>query len=61
MTLHAMRQANANLLLMPVVGMTKPGDFDHYTRVRCHKLIGHHYPPDSGEKTPVARSSRSQS
>jgi len=32
---------------MPVVGMTKPGDFDHYTRVRCHKLIGHHYPPDS--------------
>ena len=47
MTLHAMRQANANLLLMPVVGMTKPGDFDHYTRVRCHKLIGHHYPPDS--------------
>jgi len=47
MTLHAMRQANANLLLLPVVGMTKPGDFDHYTRVRCHKLIGHHYPPDS--------------
>ena len=47
MTLHAMRQAKANLLLMPVVGMTKPGDFDHYTRVRCHKLIGHHYPPDS--------------
>jgi sulfate adenylyltransferase len=47
MTLHAMRQARASLLLMPVVGMTKPGDFDHYTRVRCHKLIGHHYPPDS--------------
>ena len=47
MTLHAMQQANANLLLMPVVGMTKPGDFDHYMRVRCHKLIGHHYPPDS--------------
>ncbi|MCB2167859.1 MAG: bifunctional sulfate adenylyltransferase/adenylylsulfate kinase [Deltaproteobacteria bacterium] len=47
MTLHAMRQANANLLLLPIVGMTKPGDFDHYTRVRCHKLIGHHYPPDS--------------
>jgi len=47
MTLHAMRQAKSNLLLMPVVGMTKPGDFDHYTRVRCHKQIGHHYPPDS--------------
>jgi len=47
MTLHAMRQTGANLLLMPVVGMTKPGDFDHYTRVRCHKAMAHHYPPDS--------------
>jgi sulfate adenylyltransferase len=47
MTLHAMRQAQANLLLMPVVGTTKPGDFDHYTRVRCHKTIERHYPPDS--------------
>ena len=47
MTLHAMREARANLLLMPVVGMTRPGDFDHYIRVRCLKLIGHHYPPDS--------------
>ena len=47
MTLHAMRQTGANLLLMPVVGMTKPGDFDHYTRVRCHRAMAHHYPPDS--------------
>ena len=47
MTLHAMQQAQANLLLLPVVGMTKPGDFDHYTRVRCHRVMEHHYPPDS--------------
>ena len=47
MTLQAMRQAGANLLLLPVVGMTKPGDFDHYMRVRCLKAVAHHYPPDS--------------
>lgn len=47
MTLQAMREANANLLLMPIVGMTKPGDFDHYTRVRCYRAVTCHYPPDS--------------
>jgi sulfate adenylyltransferase len=47
MTLHAMREAKANLLIMPVSGMTKPGDFDHYTRVRCYRKVTHHYPPDS--------------
>ena len=47
MTINAMRQTNANLLLLPIVGMTKPGDFDHYTRMRCYNKIGRHYPPDS--------------
>jgi len=47
MTLHAMRETKANLLIMPVSGMTKPGDFDHYTRVRCYRKVTHHYPPDS--------------
>ncbi|HIC84675.1 MAG TPA: bifunctional sulfate adenylyltransferase/adenylylsulfate kinase [Desulfobacterales bacterium] len=47
MTVRAMRQAKANLLLLPIVGMTKPGDFDHYTRVRCYKSIMRYYPPDS--------------
>ncbi len=47
MTLHAMQAARANLLLMPVVGMTRAGDFDHYTRVRCLQKIASHYPPDS--------------
>jgi sulfate adenylyltransferase len=27
-----------------VVGMTKPGDIDHYTRVRCYQAILPHYP-----------------
>ncbi len=35
------------LLLHPVVGMTKPGDVDHYTRVRTYKaLTENHYPPE---------------
>ena len=47
MTIQAMRTAKANLLILPVVGMTKPGDFDHYTRVRCYRTVTGHYPPDS--------------
>jgi len=47
MTINAMRQARSNLLLLPIAGMTKPGDFDHYTRVRCLRQIVRHYPPDS--------------
>jgi len=47
MTVNAMRQARANLLLLPVVGMTRPGNFDHYTRVRCYRKVVSHYPPDS--------------
>lgn len=47
MTINAMRQAKANLLLLPIAGMTKPGDFDHYTRVRCYRRVVEHYPPDA--------------
>ncbi len=47
MTLQAMRQARANLLILPVAGMTKPGDFDHYTRVRCYRQVVQHYPADA--------------
>ena len=35
------------LLLHPVVGMTKPGDVDHYTRVRTYRaLTERHFPPE---------------
>jgi sulfate adenylyltransferase len=33
------------LLLHPVVGMTKPGDVDHYTRVRTYQALTEHYFP----------------
>ncbi len=47
MTMAAMRLARANLLIMPIVGMTRPGDFDHYTRVRCYRAVERYYPPET--------------
>ena len=44
LTLRAAKEAEANLLIHPVVGMTKPGDVDHYTRVRCYQAIMGGYP-----------------
>ncbi|HJT38059.1 MAG TPA: bifunctional sulfate adenylyltransferase/adenylylsulfate kinase [Actinomycetota bacterium] len=44
LTLRAAREVEASLLVHPVVGMTKPGDVDHYTRVRCYKAIMSSYP-----------------
>jgi sulfate adenylyltransferase len=44
LTLRAARDANAALLIHPVVGMTKPGDVDHYTRVRCYEALLKEYP-----------------
>ena len=39
MTKKAMRDLKANLFLHPVVGITKPGDINYYTRVRCYQHI----------------------
>jgi sulfate adenylyltransferase len=44
LTFQAARQAEANLLIHPVVGMTKPGDVDHYSRVRCYEHVLKKYP-----------------
>ena len=33
LTVRAARQRQANVLIHPVVGLTKPGDVDHYTSV----------------------------
>ncbi len=44
LTLRAAKSVEANLLIQPVVGMTKPGDVDHYTRVRCYQALLPHYP-----------------
>jgi len=44
LTMRAAKAAQANLLIHPVVGMTKPGDVDHYTRVRCYQAVLARYP-----------------
>jgi len=44
LTLLAARDVEANLLIHPVVGMTKPGDVDHFTRVRCYEQLLGRYP-----------------
>ena len=44
LTLRAAKEVEANLLIHPVVGMTKPGDVDHYTRVRCYQALLPRYP-----------------
>jgi sulfate adenylyltransferase len=44
LTLRAAKEVGANLLLHPVVGLTKPGDVDHYTRVRCYQKLLPTYP-----------------
>lgn len=44
LSLRAALENEANLLIHPVVGMTKPGDIDHYTRVRCYERILEKYP-----------------
>jgi len=44
LTFRAAKEAQANLLIHPVVGLTKPGDIDHFTRVRCYEAVLDQYP-----------------
>lgn len=47
LTKRAASSVDGVLLLHPVVGMTQPGDVDHYTRVRVYKtLIDNYYEED---------------
>ena len=43
LTARASRSLNATLLLHPAVGLTKPGDIDHFTRVRTYKILAERY------------------
>ncbi len=44
LTMRAAKDQQANLLIHPVVGLTKPGDVDHYTRVRAYQAVMERYP-----------------
>jgi len=43
LTKRAAEDVNGVLLLHPVVGMTKPGDIDYFTRVRTYKALASKY------------------
>lgn len=43
----AARDIGGQLLIHPVVGMTKPGDIDHFTRVRSYQRLLRHYPENA--------------
>src|SRR6185295_4001696 len=43
LTKRAVEDVNGVLLLHPVVGMTKPGDIDYFTRVRTYKALAAKY------------------
>jgi sulfate adenylyltransferase len=45
LTKRAIQNVNGTLLLHPSVGMTRPGDVDHYTRVRTYRALTEHYYP----------------
>jgi len=44
LTLRAAKKVEANLLIHPSVGMTKPGDVDYFIRTRCYQLLLSKYP-----------------
>ncbi len=56
MTMRAAREANANILIHPVIGTAKPGDLHYYSRVHCYEAMVEHYPKSlvSLALTPIA-------
>jgi sulfate adenylyltransferase len=47
LTHRAAAEHEANILIHPVVGRTKPGDLDYFSRVRCYEAVIGSYPPQS--------------
>lgn len=47
LTNQAITKHGAKLLIQPVVGLTKPGDVDYYTRVKCYQTILNYYPQNT--------------
>ncbi len=44
-----MAKAQANVVIHTAVGKTKPGDIDHFCRVRCYEKILGYFPQDSAQ------------
>ncbi|MFT5319315.1 MAG: sulfate adenylyltransferase [Chlamydiales bacterium] len=46
MTIRAMNEYEANVLIHPAIGETIPGDIDYYTRVQCYQSVLQYYPKE---------------
>ena len=44
LTFRAAKEVQANLLIQPVVGLSKPGDINHFTHVHCYEHVLKQYP-----------------
>lgn len=44
LTLRAANAEGAHLLINPSVGLTKPGDVDYFTRVKCYQKLFNYFP-----------------
>lgn len=49
LTLRAAKQIDGKILLHPVVGLTKPNDIDHFTRVRCYQKLLAQFPENTAK------------
>ncbi|HBL25670.1 MAG TPA: adenylyltransferase, partial [Acidobacteria bacterium] len=49
LVLRAAKESRANVLIHPTVGLTKPGDLDHYTRVRCYQAVLPRFPQQTAK------------
>jgi len=47
LTLRAAKEVEANLLIHPSVGITKPRDVEYYVRIRCYEALLSRYPKDT--------------
>jgi sulfate adenylyltransferase len=47
LTKRAIEKTGAHLLIQPIVGLTKPGDIDSYTRVACYRKVLEYYAPET--------------
>ena len=44
LTLRAAQKIEGHLLIQPAIGMTKPGDVDYFTRIKCYQKLLNYYP-----------------
>ncbi len=47
LTRKVIEKLNSGLLMQPLVGMIKPGDNNHFTRIRCYQALLPHYPKET--------------